>query len=776
MARLNVGARLPAQGSLADPSGIEFGPFSIDERERILRRNGQTVPLTPKAIDVLLALVERPGRLVTKDELVQQVWPDTFVEEANLAYNIFTIRKALGDTADNPDYVETIPKRGYRFKAPVRHLIGHLDSPGGETKGADLGSRSPAILAFPEQPTHHFEGTAVLKPAPEDAGVGPSATDARGANRSPTISRWVPAVAGLVLVGAFSFAWGWWRSSSDPDAPHAVPLTSVQGVVHSPSLSPDGNYVAFTWSGPDRTNFDIYVQQVGAGSPHRRTQNPANDSSPSWSPDGRTIAFLRRGPADLHSEVWLIAPLGGVERKLVEIQPRLAFFQPSSLAWCPDSTCVLVTDSPGPDQADAVFAIASDTGAKRQLTRPQGQGRDADAAISPDGRHLIFRRDTTPFSGQFYRLPLAAGFVPNGEPVQLTQTLNAGRAGWMPDSREILFGSRGALWRLDVIDGDPPVRLPFVGQDGMTPVVARTADRQNRLVYARSVTDSNVWRITTPSPGARASSPPAIAFGTTRTDAIASVSPDARHVTLLSNRSGDPQIWVTRNDGTDAFQLTSLGFRSTPGFPRWSPDGKQIAFHGDPEGRPEVFLVPAAGGRPRTLIKDAAYPTFSRDGQWVYVAAPRERGELRICKIPAGGGDLVQVTTNTGTLAIESYEGDLYYVDATDRPGSLWRLPAGGGPVVKIVSGIVLGSFDVAERGVYYIDRVPGDASGFSTDRSGGETRLQYFDFSTQESTTVAVNLGPVSFGLSVTRDGREIFYSRIDLSLNELMVVDNFR
>jgi hypothetical protein len=190
--------------------------------------------------------------------------------------------------------------------------------------------------------------------------------------------------------------------------------------------------------------------------------------------------------------------------------------------------------------------------------------------------------------------------------------------------------------------------------------------------------------------------------------------------------------------------------------------------------RPEVFLVPAAGGRPKTIIKDAAYPTFSRNGQWIYVAAPRESGER--CEFARYQPAVVTWCRwpPTGTLAIESYDGDLYYVDATDRPGSLWRLPAGGGPVVKIVSGIVLGSFDVAERGVYYIDRASGDASGSPTDRSGEETRLQYFDFSTQQSTIVAVNLGPVSFGLSVTRDDRKVFYSRIDSSLNELMVVDN--
>jgi DNA-binding winged helix-turn-helix (wHTH) protein len=129
LARLDVGARLPPAAGLEDPSIIRFGPFSIDERERILRRDGQAVPLTPKAVDVLLALVERPGRLVTKDELVQRVWPDTFVEEANLAYNIFTLRKVLGDTADNPEYVETIPKPRLSLQSPgpasgwIRRLV-----------------------------------------------------------------------------------------------------------------------------------------------------------------------------------------------------------------------------------------------------------------------------------------------------------------------------------------------------------------------------------------------------------------------------------------------------------------------------------------------------------------------------------------------------------------------------------------------------------------------------------------------------------------------------
>ena len=186
LARLDAGARSRRAAGLEDSSIIEFGPFSIDERERLLRRHGQPVPLTPKAVDVLLALVERPGRLLTKDELVQRVWPDTFVEEANLAYNVFTLRKALGDTADNPEYVETIAKRGYRFKAPVRRSNGDRDSSDGETAAFGQGSRAPAILAFPEQPTHRFDGTAVLEPVPHQPPVVTISTGAHGEGRLST--------------------------------------------------------------------------------------------------------------------------------------------------------------------------------------------------------------------------------------------------------------------------------------------------------------------------------------------------------------------------------------------------------------------------------------------------------------------------------------------------------------------------------------------------------------------------------------------------------------
>ena len=100
---------------------FEFGPYRLEPAESRLTRDGVPVHVTPKALELLVALVTRPGRLITKEELVAEVWPDTFVEEGNLAVNMTRVRQALNDDSGR-SYVETVPKRGYRFVAAVRAI------------------------------------------------------------------------------------------------------------------------------------------------------------------------------------------------------------------------------------------------------------------------------------------------------------------------------------------------------------------------------------------------------------------------------------------------------------------------------------------------------------------------------------------------------------------------------------------------------------------------------------------------------------------------------
>jgi eukaryotic-like serine/threonine-protein kinase len=627
-----------------------------------------------------------------------------------------------------------------------------------------------------KDPARRYQTMADLKVALEDLELESSSTaQKQTAVRARTSWRsWALVALAPIVLGAVYFAAQSWRAKPPPEPTHALPLTSLSGLVRSPSLSPDGNHVAFTWNGTKQDNTDIYVQQIGAGSPLRLTTDSGNDYSPSWSPDGRTIAFLRRESAGARSEVRLIAPLGGPERKVAEVQPRLALYRPMSLAWCPDASCLITTDAPD-GKPDALVVIALDTGEKRQLTHPSAETLDGDPAVSPDGRSLVFRRDLTPFTGEFHRLRLKGQAVADGEPVRLTPSLNAGRPTWMPDSREIIFSVKGALWRLDALSGGNPTRLLSVGQDGASPVVTRTPDGRARLVYVRSFSDANVWRIDAPGPGAPASSPPVAAIASTRVDAIPNLSSDGRRITFISNRAGEQEIWAADADGSNAVAVTAMA--TVPGFPHWSPDGTQIAFHADPAGRPDVVLVPANGGKPRILTANTpggAFPSFSRDGRWVYFS---NNTDQRIWKMPAAGGPAVQVTSDRGAIAIESPDGqDLYYVAAADQPSAVWRMPAGGGTAVKLVDGVIFTNFDVLKEGMYYIDRASAEAGSFFVDRPGGETRLQFFDFSKRRSTTVAHNLGNVGPGLSVTRDGRTIIFARVDSSVDELMLVENFR
>src|SRR5579864_577675 len=107
-----------ASMSLGDKTLFEFGRFRLDAGQRVLFRDGELISLAPKAFDTLLELVESEGRVLDKEELLRRLWPDTFVEEGSLAKNISILRKVLGEGVEGQQYIQTVPKRGYRFVVP----------------------------------------------------------------------------------------------------------------------------------------------------------------------------------------------------------------------------------------------------------------------------------------------------------------------------------------------------------------------------------------------------------------------------------------------------------------------------------------------------------------------------------------------------------------------------------------------------------------------------------------------------------------------------------
>jgi Tol biopolymer transport system component len=587
----------------------------------------------------------------------------------------------------------------------------------------------------------------------------------------------------LLAVAGF-FAWRAWRITDSGEPLKAVPFTALPGAERYPSFSRDGNHVAFTWTGPRQDNQHVYVHQIGSsGPPLPLTTDPRMDYNPIWSPDGRWIAFLRRQWEIGASELLLIPPLGGLERKLAEIRVRETYaLTPPYLAWCPESNCLVVTDSPGEGKPAALFVLSRESEDKKQLTYPQFPAiGDTNPTVSPDGTWLVFRRQTSLHNGELYRLPLGKGPLPTGlgEPQRLTEAaLDAGYPTWLPGNREILFSARESLWRLIVPGTHTPARLPFAGEDGIMPAVSRFESGRARLIYVRNFQDTNIWRVEVPAPGAPATAPPEIAVSSTRRDSTPQLSPDGRRVVFASTRSGAWEIWLADRDGSKAVQLT---FMHAAGAPCWSPDGERIVFQSNAEGQYDVYVIRAAGGKPQNLTSHAATdfrPSFSRDGHWIYFTSNRT-GQNQIWKMPASGGTASPVTCNGAFAAFESPDGAwLYYNQTMETPSPLWRQSVSGGAPMKVLDGVVRAAFTVLDGGIYYIDRPSASADGglLFVDQPSGETRLQYFNFGTRRTTTVARNLGNIFLGLTASKDGRSIFYSRVDSSVDELMLVDNFR
>ena len=257
-----------------------------------------------------------------------------------------------------------------------------------------------------KDPARRYQTMADLKVALEDVQEGSSP---RTQVLTPSLRRWAW-VAVLPIVLAVGFCtWQAWRTSQPEEPLRGVALTTLPGPELYPSLSPDGNQVVFTWTAPKQDNSDIYVQMIGSGSHRQLTSDPRSDYNPVWSPDGRWIAFLRGDtarPLDRSDrEVRLIPPLGGPDRKLADIRVQEITINPAFLAWCPDSKCLIVTDTTGEGKPDALFAISVETGETKPLTNPQPPVlADTNPALSPDGesatRYTIRHTINTPHSDE----------------------------------------------------------------------------------------------------------------------------------------------------------------------------------------------------------------------------------------------------------------------------------------------------------------------------------------------------------------------------------------
>jgi Tol biopolymer transport system component/DNA-binding winged helix-turn-helix (wHTH) protein len=706
---------------------VRFGVFELDLEQRELRRRGLKLRLQDQPFQLLAALLERPGQIVTREELRSKLWSaDTFVDfDHSLNAAIKRLRDALGESADAPVFIETLAKRGYRFIAPVD------------------GSFS------------HNGGTATPLPVP----------GSRPTRRLLTARNAFLAVSTICALALF-FVYYRHSHSRKTDQPTITPVVTDVGEKYTPSLSPEGQRLAFAWNGRAGSHFSIYVKLIGTEEALRLTKQGSMDFNPVWSPDGRYIAFCRILKGE--PGIYIIPALGGAERRVWKtLWEEPEYYQVvragGLLSWSPDGKLLAFSDRASRNEpTSSIFLLSLDSLDVRRLTSPPRSWRDFNPEFSPDGQTLAFLRASNRVA--IYTVPVSGG----AERRLFSDAKAHWGLAWAPDGQDIVFADTGWpvnpgwLWKISLRGGEPE-RIGF-GQEGVEPSI-----RGNRLVYVRLIANLSIWRRRLTS--VPSISPPDKLISSTRMESGPQFSPDGTKIAFESTRSGAYEVWMCQRDGSGLVQLTH--FNSVTGTPRWSPDGQHIAFDSNAAGNPDIYVIDVQGGPPRKVTSEPSsevVPSWSRDGHWIYFASGRT-GSWEVWKIPSTGGPAVQVTHHGGFAAFESPDGRfLYYAKGLTVPG-LWRIPVNGGEEVEVISSLEAGYWGywaVVDNGIYYLDL-----------ETTTKPAIAFFNLTTHRTTRVfdlenrPAEQAP---GLAVSRDRMTILYTQLDVLNSDIILVENFR
>jgi Tol biopolymer transport system component len=573
----------------------------------------------------------------------------------------------------------------------------------------------------------------------------------------------------LVLVVVAVTAVTAWRTLRQPALPPAqlLPVASNPGSEGPPALSPDGNHVAFAWSGlvePGPT--DIYVKAIGSEALRRLTETSASENSPAWSPDGQRIAFIRDGQG-----VYTISQLGGAERQVSA--------SGTHVAWAGDSKSVLIRDRDGSTGPFGIHQVFLDTLERRRLTQaPVGIG-DWKFEVSPDGQTLAFIRYERPGIADLYIVPMRGG-----EPRRISDW-NSALTGlsWTPNGREIVYSIEepvaSRLWRIPTDSttlgrGSP---ITDISAEAANPSISRPMPGQPARLAFQTVTrdvDIRLMDLEARTLNGTIQSKPF--SNSTRIEGPARFSPDGRRIAFTSYRSGAPELWTAERDGSSLRQITALGAPELV-VGAWSPDGQRIAFDAAIAGNSDIYVVGSEGGLPRRLTSEPSIDatlSWSRDGRSVYFSSTRAAVIADIWRISPDGGEAIRVTRNGGFEPKESADGRyLFYLDrppnrlAVDGTARLIRAPLAGGQQELVLERIRPFLWSVTDQGILFLQREPDfDAINLYRFSDKRVTRLGKLGFRVPDIYTM----------MTASRDGRWVLATELVRFDSDLMSINNFR
>ena len=305
----------------------DFGTYRVDESERRLLRGDEVVPLTPKAFEMLLVLVESSGHVLTKEDLMKRVWPDTIVEEANLSHNIYKLREALDEGRNGEKYIETVPRRGYRFVAKVTEVRdAEVEMLVAERTRADgargLASLPDGRIAYVARTGDEYDIWTARNDGAEARALTADSYSQGDLSTTPD---------GRYLIFASDRAGVSHLFRMNIDGSGLKQLTFGDASDSAPDCSPDSKSIVY--SSTDRGNTTIWKVPVEGGTPLQLTSYES--VAPSFSPDGQMLSCILPAESKMkQASIAVISKAGGAPLRTFEVM-TFAFYYHSA-TWTPD--------------------------------------------------------------------------------------------------------------------------------------------------------------------------------------------------------------------------------------------------------------------------------------------------------------------------------------------------------------------------------------------------------------------------------------------------------
>ncbi len=682
---------------------FEFGPFSIDTVNRQLLRDGEVVPLKAKAVETLLLLIESNGDVVEKDDLMQALWPDSFVEEANLTQNIYTLRKALGG-----DYIETIPRRGYRFTAQVKK---------GGNGAADViviqektrTSVSYEVEDEPEPPEPSVLAAKVIDVTPQVVRELPAAIPPRSSLRWLWFGLALTAIA-VAVVAIFL------RLRSHPPF-ESVKLTkfTTTGKAVKAAISPDGKYVAYVLN--DSGQQSVWLRQLATGTGLQIVPPEQTDIyGLTFTRDGNYVFYVSQ-KQNLLGMLYQVPTLGGASDKLIEDVDSPVTFSPDNrqmafLRFSPGQASIVIANINGTDERVLVTTRQSDAvrigpnGVLPPAWSPDGNIIAAPVSINStqwnqtiygyrttDGAQVQITTSQWPALGRIEWLPDGSGLLatiieseasseqqiwivpyPKGDARRITNDLTDYRdVSVTADARTIVTiqsEKKANIWLASTADLEHPKQLTSTSYDGLNGV-AWTPD--GRLVYTSWINgEQNIW-ITDPNVGSPKQLTSHAGFNEQPV-----VSPDGRYIVFLSNRNNHEHLWRMDIDGRNPIELTHGTSDKQPTF---TTDGQAVIYRA--LSPPNLFRVSINDGQPTRFVDQPTFdPNVSPDGKTIACGyRPQPAAKNQIALIDASGGEpkpIHDFPAYYGRLRWMPDGSGLAYAARQQGVGNIWVQPLDG--------------------------------------------------------------------------------------------------